>query len=54
MLASKATLLIGGWFALTAALVGSSGIAGDQASGILLVLGAMVALLLCRGPQRPE
>lgn len=52
MLTSKAALLVGGWFALAAALVGTSGIAGETASDVLLVLGAMVALALSRGPGR--
>lgn len=51
MLTSKAVLLLGGWLALTATLVGTSGIAGETASGVLLVLGAMIALLLSRGPK---
>lgn len=51
MLTSKATLLLGGWMALTAALVGCSGIAGETASSALLVFGAIVALTLVRGPK---
>ncbi len=51
MLTSKAVLLIGGWLALTAALVGTSGIAGDTASNALLVGGAAIALVLSRGPR---
>ena len=51
VLTSKAVLLIGGWAALTAALVGSSGIVGETASATLLVAGAAVALLLSRGPR---
>ena len=51
MLTSRAGLPIGGWFALTAALVGGSGIAGESASNVLLLAGAMVALVLVRGPR---
>ncbi len=51
MLTSKATLLVGGWLALTAALVGTSGIAGEGTSNVLLVLGALIALGLSRGPR---
>ena len=51
MLTSKATLLIGGWLALTATLVGTSGITGETTSNVLLVAGAAVALILSRGPR---
>jgi hypothetical protein len=51
VLTRKATLLVGGWFALTATLVGTSGIAGETTSNVLLVLGAAVALILSRGPR---
>ena len=48
---SKAALLLGGWLALTAALVGTSGIAGETTSNVLLLLGAMIALAIVRGPK---
>jgi hypothetical protein len=51
VLTSKAMLLIGGWLALTATLVGTSGITGEAASRALLIAGAVVALLLSRGPR---
>jgi membrane associated rhomboid family serine protease len=51
VLTSKAMLFIGGWLALTATLVGTSGIAGDAASSALLIGGAVVALVLSRGPR---
>jgi hypothetical protein len=47
----KAVLLVGGWLALTAALVGSSGIAGEAASVGLLAFAAAVALAITRGPR---
>jgi hypothetical protein len=51
---SKALLLAGGWFALTAALVATSGIAGEATSNLLLVSGAVVALILSRGPRESK
>ncbi len=51
MLTSKAALLVGGWLSLTAALVGTSGIAGETTSTVLLVLGGVVALAISRGPK---
>jgi len=54
VLTSKAALLVGGWLALTATLIGTSGMAGDTASNILLVIGAAVALVLSRGPRETQ
>ena len=51
LLTSKVALWVGGWFAVTAALVGTSGLAGDTISKVLLVAGALVALTLSHGPR---
>jgi hypothetical protein len=51
MASGKLALLVGGWFAVTAALVGSSGIAGERGSVALLATGAAIALALTRGPR---
>jgi hypothetical protein len=52
VLSSKLALLLGGWLALTSALVGGSGIAGETVSGGLVVFGAGLALAITRGPRR--
>jgi hypothetical protein len=48
---SKLVLLVGSWLALTAALLGGSGIAGEGASVALLATGAAIALAVTRGPR---
>jgi hypothetical protein len=48
----KPTAISGAWLALVGTLLGSSGIAGSERSDLLLMLGAIVALALCRTPKR--
>ena len=52
MLTSKALLLAGGWAAVVAALLATSGLASPGASQVLLASGAMIALTLAKGSRR--
>lgn len=53
MIEGKALVLFASAAALAGTLVGSSGLAGPTLSDVLLALGTILALTLCRNPRKP-